>query len=93
MRADIETRAGGLSRLRAAVVRFLGKLVFFAGMTGIGFAGGYYVPSPADPNHGPLSWVDVALIVPMFVFVLMALCGQVGLVVTLFTAGRKPRWH
>lgn len=92
MSANIETRARRPSPLRVAVVRFFIKLVFFSAVTSVGFSGVFFLPSPADPNFGPVSWVDLLLLGPMMVFVLMFFCGQVGLLVTLFTAGRHPTW-
>ena len=90
MRENTETRAGGQSSsLRAAIMRFLGKMAFFSGMVAVGVLGMLWIPIPAPP---PLNWIDAVTAAAGLCASFMWFAGAIGLGVTVFTAGRKPRW-
>lgn len=87
---ELRRRPGRRSRLGAAVARFLTKLAFFGVMCGLGLAGMAWLPPTPDPPAMTLG--DVVNLVVGFCAALMWLMGLMGLVVALFTAGRKPLW-
>jgi hypothetical protein len=81
---ELRRRPSRLSRFGDAVARFLGKMAFFAMMFGLGAAGLAWWPPLPDPLG------DLVLAVAAFCAVIMFLMGLAGLVVTVFTGGRKP---
>jgi hypothetical protein len=80
-----------LSRLRAAIVRFLVKVAFFTVMTALGANGVYWIPIP-DPNDLSLNWGDLVVVAVFQCSACMFFGGLIGLAVTVFTGGHKPRW-
>ena len=84
MREVIETRAGGLSRLCAAVVRFLLKMALCFGMMGLGAAIIVWLPPlPGPPGATLDDIVNRALGLSALVMMFGGLMGSGYTVVTL----------
>ena len=88
---EVRRSPSWLSRLGEAVARFLTKVAFFATMFGLGAAGMAWLPPIPDPPAMKLG--DVFNLVVGFCVAIMFFVGLVGLGLTVFTAGQRPRWN
>jgi hypothetical protein len=79
-----------LARLRAATVRFLVKMAFFSAMAALGWLGGYWIPDDLPVDTAPLRCLAIMAYCLCGLSLLVG--GLVGLGLTVFTAGRRPRW-